>query len=1034
MQKLIRNKVMWFMLTFAFSLLLGSSSYAQDRIVSGTIIDENEQTLPGVSVTVKGTTLGTVTDFEGKFKLSLPENATSLIFSFVGYKSQEVSIDNKTTFDISLEVNEKQLDEIVVVGYGVEKKAVVTGAISSVKTDDILQTPVLNAAQSLQGRTAGVQVTNVSGQPGAGIDIRIRGTGSNGNNSPLYVVDGVQMDNINYLNPNDIATFQVLKDAASSAIYGSRGANGVVLITTKEGKSGKMTVSYDGYYGVQQAANRADLMNAQQYMEFHNEGSVNAGNGEKWDLSNPPAANTDWQDEVFQNAPIQNHSLSLSGGSEKSTFMASIGYFAQDGIIGGDKSTYDRLSLRLNSNHKISNSFTFGQNLNFSRENRNGLLEQTEHEGAVTSMLLHDPVTPVYAPESDYAKYDAIVPAPVKSDDGRYYGMSDLNLQGITNPLGIIDNTNQENTYNNIVGNVYLNFQPKMIKGLNFKTDFGFQLGTSKSREYTPVSSLDQFTKKNSLSSVRQGQSQSTTWQWENTLSYTHDFGDHKITALIGNTAREHSNEWINGSGTELQFSGYQNAYLDNKVNNESQTNDGNRYLHRLVSYFGKANYNYKDKYLFTAILRYDGSVNFGPENRFALFPSLQAGWVMSEDLFKSSDIVNFMRLRASYGEVGNENIQPFAYLSTIGKTEEYMFNGQRYTGFAAQKMPNPAIKWETATEMNVGFDVGLWQNKFFLNVDLYDRRRKDLLSDNPIPLIYGIGAPTANIGTVQNKGFELTLNYKNSEGDFRYDISAIASYNDNKVLSIDGQDHILGYKPDFYDGQLAMKEGHSLPYFWGYKTDGILQNDAEAKAYNEALGKSAVAGDIRFVDTNGDGELNAADRTDIGDPFHDWTLGLNARFEYKNFDLSIFFQGQTGAKLFNVAALRLDAIGAGAHNYNTRFLDRWTGEGSTNSFPRWSHTAGDNFTLINDMVHLEDASYVRLKTLQFGYSLPQSVLSKAKIQNVRFYFSGNNLLTFTNYSGLDPEVGHGGTMGMGMDRGSYPQARSFIFGTNLTF
>lgn len=1038
MHKLLNFKSIIGVILFAFISLTSNQLLAQDKVLSGTILGEDSSPLPGVNVQIKGTTTGTVTDFNGKFSLSVDEAAKTLVFSFIGYLDKEMAIGTQSVFDITLDVDAEQLEEVIVIGYGVQKKSVVTGAIASVKQEDITQSPVMNATESLQGRTAGVVVTSVSGQPGAGIDVKVRGTGSNGSNTPLFVVDGIQLDDISYLNPNDIQSMEVLKDAASAAIYGSRGANGVVIVTTKKGKAGKLSVSYDGYYGVQNAWRNAPVMNAQEYMRFHNEGAKNAGNQAMYteDEINNPANNTNWQNEIFQSAPIQSHTFSLSGGSDKSTFMASMGYFGQDGIVGGDKSSFERISLRFNGNHKISKSFTFGNNFTIVRENKQGITEQDQHSGVLTEAILHDPLTPVYAPESEYKNYGSLDPAALQNSNGQFYAISDKQLQGIANPLAEMEYTNKDDYNNKVIGNVFLEFQPKWVKGLRFKTDLGLDIGNWSNRDYSPSASLNRSDRQYKSSSVTQRKGDYLTWQWENTLSYNTKIGeDHNISGLLGMTSRRHTSEEVGGVGANLQIAGFDYAYLNNTVS-EGQQSDGKAYEHALLSYFGRASYDYKSKYMLSVIVRYDGSSNFGPNNKFGVFPSVQAGWVMSEDLFQTSDIVSFMRLRGSWGKVGNEDIESFGYLATIGGTDNYIVDGVAVPGYGAKRMANPDLKWEAASEINFGFDVGLLNNKINLNVDMYDRRRQDLLGDLPIPSILGVGRPLANIGTVQNKGIEMSLNFRDQEGDFRYDITGIASYNQNEVLEIlGGEERINGESADFYNGNLAMQEGHSLPFFYGFKTDGILQNENEATAYNEAFGGSAVPGDIRFVDSNGDGVLDDNDRTDIGNGVHNWTLGLNMRFEYKNFDLSIFFQGQQGAKLFNAAAVRNDALSTGTHNYPKRFLNYWNGEGSTNSFPRWSHNdTQNNYGKINDMVHLEDGSYVRLKNMQIGYNLPTSALEKIGLSRARFYVSGNNLFTWTDYTGFDPEVAHGGTMGIGIDKGSYPQARSFIFGTNLTF
>lgn len=1022
------------------SMMTLSNLFAQERVISGVVKGASDNMpLPGVNVSIEGTTIGTITDFDGKYALNVKEDQEEIVFSFIGYKKQVVAIGTQSQIDVALEDDLEELDEVIVVGYGVQKKSVVTGAIASVKSDEINETPLQNATQALQGRTPGVLVTNTSGQPGAGLEIRIRGTGSNGDNSPLYVVDGMQVDDINFLNPNDIESMEVLKDAASSAIYGARGANGVVMITTKKGKEGQSRVSYDGYFGVQTPARTADLMNAQQYMQFHNMGAANAGYAQPFsadDMANP-RADTDWQEEAFGNAPIQSHNFSSSGGSENSTYLFSLGYFGQDGIVSPEKSSFERYSFRLNGTHKISKSLTAGANMTYVHEKQKGIQENNAFGGSIQNVLLHDPLTPVYETDPDRIAELETKNGAVKSSDGKYYAVSDQDLREIVNPLARFENTNDESFTNKVIGNVYLQYKPVSVEGLSFKTDFGIDQGSWSNRNYSPEA---YYNPNNSItaSSVNQSMNNYMTWQWENVAMYDRTFNDkHNINGVVGMTMRQSNGIDLSGSRASLQLPGWQYGYVGNGADDANQKSNGGAYDTRLLSYFGRFGYTYDNKYIFNATMRYDGSSNFGPNNKYGFFPSVQGGWVMSnEDFLASSDVVNFLKLRASWGQVGNDKIEAFGYMQAVGPTYGYPIgtgpDGNITPGYGVDRAGNPDLKWETAEEFNLGIDAGLFNDMLLANVDVYSRKRKDLLGYQPIPDYVGMQDPITNMGTVQNKGIELALTYQNHEGELKYSVTGNMAYNDNTVVDVNNPDGII-YGPSMFqtDGQLVMMEGQSLPVYYGFQTDGIFQSQAQADAYNDTYGKNAVAGDIQYVDTNGDGVIDANDRTAIGSPVHDWSYGITLRLEYKGFDFSMFWQGQAGGEMIN-AAMRPDLMSS--QNYPTKYLDSWTPSNPNASMPRFTHNdVNKNYTWMNDMVHLEDASYIRLQNIQVGYNFNQKSCDKLGINKLRVYASGNNVLTFSEYSGINPETGHGGVWS-GYDLGSYPVAASYLLGLNVTF
>ncbi|MBB6463086.1 SusC/RagA family TonB-linked outer membrane protein [Flammeovirga kamogawensis] len=1012
-------------------MLLTYSSYAQNRVISGQVnAADGGGSLPGVSVKIKGTTIGAITDYEGNYKVEVPEDATELIFSFIGFTQQTIQIGTKSVINVALQEDVEQLDEVIVVGYQVQKKSVITGAIASVKSEDITQTPVQNAAQSIQGRTPGVLVAAKSGSPGADVDIRVRGTGSNGHNNPLFVVDGVQMDDIKYLNPSDIESMEVLKDASSAAIYGSRGANGVILVTTKQGKEGRTTVSYDGYYGIQEPWRKTPVMNAHEYMTFHNEGAKNGNTGQipfDNDALNNIKNDTDWQDEVFHSSPIQSHNVQVAGGTDKSSYLASVSYFGQEGIVAPEKSKFDRYTVRLNTSQKLSEYFRMGVNMAFSRE------EKSDVGGIFQDALLHDPLTPVFEDDLSIvaSDYETKIPKPANLN-GRYYGISNRNLNETYNPLAKIHNANNENVDNKFIANAFLEITPG-IKGLKFKTDIATTIKGWYNRSYgEPVYWNEQRQDHNSW--INQASGNETVLQWENVLTYNKKLGNHNLDFLVGTTARRSVNRGNSSSGTNMKILGWDYAWVDNSAEGKTRNSGGYYGEHRLASFFGKVGYNYKEKYLFSATGRYDGSSNFGDNNKFSFFPSFQAGWILTQEEFlKNSDVLTFLKLRGSWGRVGNENIGAFGYMAKIESTNPYITGrGDVLTpGMAEQKMSNDNLKWETAEEFDLGLDVGFLNDMFTATFDLYSRQRKDLLSDLKIPGFIGLASPSYNLGTVQNQGVELALTYSKRNGDFNFDITASGSYNDNKVLELNNDDgYINGEGLAGGKGNNRIEEGYAMHYIYGFKTNGIFQNQSEVDAYTKdgnVIQPNAQAGDIRYVDINNDGKIDDEDRTYIGEPLHKWMYGLNVRMNYKNWDLAMFWQGQAGANIVN-STLRMDNLEG--QNYPKRWLNRWTEEGSTNDFPRFTYKDENrNYNNLNDMVHVESSDYLRLKNLQIGYTLPQKISKKAGMSKTRIYVSGNNLLTFTNYSGLDPEVGT-----QTFDGGSYPQARSYLLGLNVTF
>ncbi len=1018
-----------------------SSHTSSKRVVgtiSGRITNEAGEPLLGASVGLKGTTTGTITDMDGKFTLPVPDEGGTLVISYVGHQTKEVLVSpGQTTLNVTLQLNANALEEVVVVGYGVQKKSVVTGAISSVSASDLENMPVFRVEQSLQGRTSGLTITTSSGQPGAAATVRVRGTTTINNSDPLYIVDGVQVTGgIDYLNQADIESIEVLKDAASAAIYGARAANGVVIVSTRKGKSGQMAVNYNGFVGTQAPWRKLDLLDAREYATLYNEASVAGGGPIRFQNPDALGEGTDWQSAVFSdNAPIQNHELSVSGGSEKSTYFASFGYLNQEGIVAPDKSKYERFTVRLNSSHKITKAITFGNNLGYTRTASNGIEPNSEWGSPLNRAINMDPLTPVI--ETDPARLNAspFTDQPVVRDAmGRPYGISQYVFSEILNPVAALAVLQNKGWSDKIVGNVFAEVEP--LNGLKLRSSMGVDLAFWGGENFDPVYYLSG-TFNNTLNDYSRNANRGMFWLLENTASYTRVIGRHNITALAGTSAQRNYGEMQGGLKSGIPATNLEEASLAFPVANENQLFYGSEYQETLASLFGRVTYNYDEKYLFTGIVRRDGSSRFGSNNKYGVFPSVSVGWVASrEGFFPENNVVNFLKIRGSYGVNGNNQIGDFRYLPTVSGGRNYTMgygpDAQLVNGVSPNALSNPDLRWEETSQANIGFDANLFQD-FNLTFDYYNKKTSGMLLDIAIPWYAGNNGPVGNIADMENRGYELEIGYGKTVGDFTFDISSNVSYLKNEVT-------FLGEDKEFLNGQVfgpsgevftRTEVGKPVGFFYGFKNNGLFQNEEEVASYVNSEGNllqpNAKPGDFRRVDTNNDGIIDNDDRTMIGNPTPDWTYGFTTSVKWKNFDIMVFGQGIAGNDVFK-AIRRYDLQGA---NWTTAALGRWTGEGSTNSFPRLSlNDPNQNFSRSSDF-YVEDGSYFRIKVLQLGCSLPQAISSKAGLNKVRFYVTGNNILTFTNYTGFDPEIGGGS---FGVDRGIYPQARSYMVGVNLGF
>ena len=1030
------NKLLYKILTGIGILLMSSNVFGQSTTISGIVRDsETGESIPGATVLLDGSTNGTVTDLDGKYVLSFDEENAVIITSFIGYISSKINVNGRSVIDVSLKVSSTQLNEVVVIGYGTQKKKVVTGAISSVSAEEITATPVLRVEQALQGRTAGVQVTNLSGQPGEAPTVRIRGAGTTGNAAPLYVVDGLVVGGIDYLNPSDIESIDVLKDAASAAIYGARAANGVVLITTKSGKPGELSVSYSGYYGVQNPWKKLDRLNADDYKMMMNEGARNGGFTEPFDLNQIPTNNTNWQNEMFQeNAPIFEHQLSVAGGGDKSTFASSLSYFSQQGIIGGEKSQFERITARINSVHQVNKMFRFGNNLAYTHIIRRGIGSNQSFNGAFSSALNLDPLTPLYETDQNKLSQSPYSNQPVIVNDmGQVFGISEYVGAEVVNPLALLYNENAETRVDKLVGNFFGELEP--IEGLKIKSSFGIDLAYVLNDGFKPLYYLNGAQLNTEKTSVSKGIDRYSTWQWENTIVYNKEIGNHHLGGLFGITAFETNFENLSGWNAKVPVNDPNNVYLNMALDTVDQASGG-AWASALYSLFGRVTYDYNDKYLFTAVIRRDGSSKFGANNRFGVFPSIAAGWVISdEDFLQSAGFLDFLKLRVSWGVNGNQEIGNYRFVSTINNSVRgYTFNGGYAVGASPSYIENADVHWEESVQFDVGTDFGFFNNRLSGTIDYYIKTTKGLLETIPIPAHVGNAPPVANIGTVENRGIELGINWRSNEGPINYSLGFNVSKNKNTMTHIGNDEKVLPGTTWATSGFVTqIKEGLPIGYFWGYQTDGVFQNQSEIFQHinnqGEVLQDSAVPGDVRFVDTDENGIIDDDDRVMIGNPTPAWIIGFTGSIEYKGFDLSMLINGAFGHDVFN-GMQRRDLRYT---NQSTEILNRWTGEGTSSDQPRFSWTDPNNNYRISDL-YIENGGYLRIKNLQVGYVLPGSVLDKIGATNWRFYISAENLLTFTNYSGADPEIGAMSSTDIGIDRGIYPQARTFRFGTSITF
>jgi TonB-dependent starch-binding outer membrane protein SusC len=1039
-------KILRFVVVLLVLQAICSPVLAQDMVVTGKVDNKTGEPIVGATVSVKGTNLGTTTDATGNFSLKVPNRKVLLVVSYVGMANQELTIPESGSLTIHLEdVGSIGLDEVVVIGYGTQSKKVVTGAISSVKAKDLENVPSNRIEQALQGRVAGVTIAQNNGQPGSASTIRVRGitTFGEGGNNPLWVVDGVVVDQggIGFLNQSDIESIEVLKDAASAAIYGTRAATGVILITTKKGKSGELTVNYNGFYGLSRANKKLDLLNASQYATIINEKSVNGGGANVFPDPSSLGAGTNWQEAIFNDkAARYSHEVSLSGGNERSTFYLSFGYQDQEGIVAGPISNYTRKNIRINSTHKLSKIFTVGQTVGYSNQKTVGIGNtNSEYGGPLSSAINLDPITPLTITDPAIANANPYSNNPViKDPNGNPYGISSLVGQEMSNPVAYIQTRlGQFGWSNDFVGNAYI--EAALGRHFKVRSTLGGKLAYWGSQGFTPFYYMSA-TVKSSQNNFNKSNNNSFNWNIENTVTYTNSFDKHNVTVLLGQGAYV---ENIGGGSSvtlfNLPIASYKDASFNFDIpqaNRNSASSDLTK--HKLSSLFARVNYNYDEKYLFTGIIRRDGSSRFGLNNKYGVFPSFSVGWNASnEEFWPRNNIVDRLKLRGGYGVVGNDAIRNFGYLSVVSGGFNYTLGTSDgiTTGYAPESLDNPDLRWEETSQTNVGFETQLIK-AITLNVDYFVKKTSGILRPITIPGYVGVStSPVANIADMENSGIDIELGYRKRIGEFNLGVNANFSSLKNKVTYVAADADFIPGEASFQTmgAVTRIERNQSYNAFFGFKTAGIFQNQAEINAYKnkngDLLQPNAKPGDFRWVDVNEDGMItnDNLDKTWLGSSIPKYTFGLSVNASYKDFDFMVFMQGAAGSKIFQ-GLRRLDI---GNANYQTEVLGRWTGEGTTNEYPRLStNDANGNFTRMSNF-YLEKGDYARVKLVQVGYSLPGKIASKIKASRLRVYITSENLFTITGYSGYDPEIG--GVV-FGVDRGVYPQARSFIGGVQLQF
>jgi TonB-linked SusC/RagA family outer membrane protein len=992
------------LLLWGLAGLFAFQAAAQQVRLTGTVTDATDnQPLPGAGVAVKGTTRGTLTDAEGNYALDAAVGEV-LVFSFIGQKTTERTVaTGETTLNVALEADALRLDEVVAIGYGTARKRDLTGATASLNTEDLVNQPVVSATQAIQGKLAGVQVMT-SGEPGSTPMIRIRGTGTLlAGADPLYVVDGVLTEDIRNINPQDITSIDILKDASSTAIYGVRAANGVVLVTTKRGRSGQIQVNYDGYVGFRQAARRVDMADAQLYVDYNNEALVRAGQAPSF-TSADIRANTNWFDEITRNALVTNHNLSVSGGGEKNTFFLSGGYLHEDGLLRGNG--YRRFTIRGTQDYQLSSWLKLGTSLNLAREEFDN-----KPFSAFTNAYKQAPIVPV------------------RNADGSY-GFTNRN--NVANPVAQLDYTNDRLTGLRLQGVVF--GEANLTQNLLLRSSFSIESRNTQGQIYNPVFRVSA-NQLNQVSNLALRRDEATRWVWDNTLTYARVFGKHDLRALVGLTAERFRSAFL--GGTRQNIPDDPDYWYLNTGAQATATNESGGNLERRLSFYGRVNYNFDERYLLTATLRRDGSSKFPTANRWSLFPSVGAAWrIAGEDFMQDQTVFSELKLRASWGRVGNDRITPNAFLYTVNPGLDYPFGTALQTGYTIQDIKDPNLRWEITTETNLGLEFGLFQNKLGGEIDLYDKQTNGALIFRPIDAIFGDAdnAYLTNAADIRNRGVEVVLRWNERRGDFRYNFGVNFTANQNRIVRVNGGLPING--GGLGNGQFTTRteEGQPIGAFWVYRTDGLFRSQAELDAYPH-LGQAKV-GDLRYVDTNGDGIIDDDDRQFVGSYQPKFYYGFTGGANYKNFDLSLTTFGNAGNQVYNGKK----AQRFGNENVEAALAGFWTTSNPDSNIPRPS-----NDVPVASDYYVESGSYFRINNVSVGYTFPKDLIDGLKLESLRVYATAQNPITFQRFSGFTPELPRGigptgpseflnPTLDSGIELDAYPTVRTFNVGLTVGF
>lgn len=1000
---------------FLVALFCSVNMAAQTYLIQGKVVDKTTQEpLIGVSIVEEnqqreGNINGTITDINGEFSLSVKDSKSILSVSYIGYETQEVAVNNNSSLVIQLTMSVENLDEVVVIGYGTVKKKDLTGSVGILETKELSKLSTAQPTDALQGRVSGVTVLQ-SGAPGGAPMIKIRGIGTTNNSDPLYVVDGVLINDALFVSSDDIESMQVLKDASATAIYGSRGANGVIIITTKQGSIGKPKFSFSGYEGFQIALrDHVDMCDASEYATLYNEAAQNSGLPAMYDDPASLGKGTDWLDEVLRTASVRNYSFSASGGTDKMTYNASIAYYDQDGVQ--KKSDYRRLTLRLNNTYNFNKYIQFGHHLSYIMAESSPALG-----GVIQDAMRMNPTLPVYDENGNY--YDTAGPSAVQN---------------------VVANMNyhNENTKNHrMVGDMYA--QVKFLKDFTFKTSFGFDVNNTFNRFFRPQFVISN-THRTEYNELRKTWYNYSSWLWENTLTYDKLFKEkHHLNVLLGYTMQNTNDENLMGYGHNVPNQDLPEMWYLNNTEAASADVDNTATSSSMISYLFRVNYSYKDKYLATATIRADGSSKFGPDHRWGYFPSFALAWrIKEEEFLKDVDVISNLKLRVSWGQIGNDKIGDYRYYPLVYRVPancDFPIGGVFQPGATIVDVSNKDIHWEKTTQFDIGVDWGFFNNRLSIEFDYYNRTTSDMLVVPPVPAFVGASTVEANVGEVNNKGVDLSLAWRDQlSSGLNYEIRLTGSHFKNKVTDL--ADNIFNGGAIGTQTVTKTEVGMPMSTFWGYKILGVYQNQQDIDYYN-AIDKdpqtpynsmyNVQPGDFIFADTNNDGRVNMDDKTDIGSPFPKFTGSLGFTLDWKGFDLSVDLYGSVGNKIFNGKMYSRQ----NTDNFSKRFLDRWTGEGSTNSNPRLTLT-GNNWEVSEYFV--EDGSFLKIQNVTLGYTLPKQLMQKIHVDKLRIYLSGNNLKYFTKYHGFTPEVG-GDALTMGVDTNTYPVTATYRVGLNINF